>query len=90
MPAPGSGTVLASVDSDDSTIDCRSAWDPRKVNAVFDPAAQCEPSENLYSFCFTEYDQRWIQMDALDLDHMANDIRACLNNDFAGRSYSIA
>ena len=71
MPAPVSGMVVPSADADDSTIDIRSAWDPKKVNKVFDPVAQWEPSDHLYSFCFTEYDQRWIQMDALDVDHTA-------------------
>jgi hypothetical protein len=41
------------------------------VNAVFDPEAQCEPSDILYKFCFTDYDQRWVQMEALNLDHHA-------------------
>ena len=56
---------------DFSARDCRIAWNPTKVVAIFDPVAQCEPSENLYSFCFTDHDQRWIQMAELDVDHTA-------------------
>ena len=52
-------------------VDIRNHWDPKKVIAVFDPEAQCEPSELLYRFCFLEWDQRWIQMNSLELDHHA-------------------
>ena len=71
MPAPGSDSEKPSVPPDAPKVDIRSYWDPKRVTAVFDPEAQCEPSDILYSFCFLEYDQRWIQIEALDLDHHA-------------------
>ena len=62
---------MPSVPPDAPLADLRTAWDPKRVNAVFDPEGQCEPSDILYKFCFTDYDQRWVQMEALNLDHHA-------------------